>query len=592
VARRGTATATAAPPPPPPADGRLTPAQVRAHPKWSRLLFLQPGYDPCAQAEGCYFDEAAALEPIEFIEEVVKHAKGPAAGKPFLLEDWQKCWIANLFGWKRSDSGLRRVTETLLYVPKKNSKTALAAALMVYALCKSPFGAELYSAAASQDQAGLLFAHVAGMVALDVDLTKALHTYGNKGGTVRKSIAYPERMASYKCLHADADTVDGVAPWFVVVDELHRHESPELSDVLHKSTAATPGALVIYTTTADYNRESACNTKLKYARRVIANKGDRAQPGFDPAFLPAVWEASVKDDWMSPATWRKANPNLGVTVSEEWMRREAQKAKETPSELNNFLRLHLNIVTDAAQAWLAAADWDRGAEPAIEVGHEEAWIAERGLEGRRCVAGLDLAKTTALTACAFVFAPRDPKDGYAVLMRFWMPRARMESAERRDNVPYSQWQQEGWLRVTEGDVTDYDVVRSDVVELCRRFKPERLAYDPWGATQMANQFGAEEIQCVEFKQLLSSFAEPTDEFERLVLSSRLSHGGHPILRWNAGNVSVFTDTNGNKRPSKISSTGHIDGIVSAIMALGVLILLEPEAGGDIEAAYAEEAIHV
>ena len=569
----------------------LTPEQVRAHPEWSRLLFLLPGYDPCAQAAGCVFDEDAAREPINFIEQVVKHAKGPGSGKPFVLCDWQKCWLANLYGWKRADGG-RRFNETLVYVPKKNGKTAMLAALLLYALVKAPFGAEVYSAAASQEQAGLVFAHAIGMVFQDTDLDGRLKVYGHKGGTVKKSIVYLDRMASYKCLHADADTVDGVAPYFVVVDELHRHESPELADVLHKSTAATPDAMVVYTTTADYARESVCNTKLRYARRVMANKGDPSQPGFDPAFLPAVWEASVEDDWMAPATWLKANPSLGVTVSEEWLKREAQKAKETPSELGNFLRLHLNIVTDAAQAWIAASDWDKGAAPTLEPHGEDDWASALGLEGRRCVAGLDLAKTTALTACALVFAPRHEGESYAVLMRFWVPRARMVHAERRDGVPYSQWQQMGFLRVTDGDVTDYDVVRADVAALCHRFNAERLAYDPWGATQLANQLAQDGVSCVEFKQTIGTYAEPTAEFERLILTGRMMHGGHPVLRWNAGNVSVFTDANGNKRPSKISSTGHIDGIVAAIMALGVLILLEPGGGDDISEAYRGEGIFV
>lgn len=586
MARKAAAASPAAPSP-----GCLTPAQVRAHPTWGRLLLLLPGYDPCAQAEGCHFDEAAALEPIEFIETVIRHGKGPTSGSPFLLQDWQKSWVANLYGWRRAD-GLRRYTESLVYVPKKNGKTAMLAALLLYALARAPFGSEVYSAAASQEQATLIFKHAFGMVVQDDALSARFKVYGQNGGSVRKSIEFAERMATYKCLHADADTVDGVAPWFVVADELHRHESPELVDVLHKSTAATPGALVVYTTTADYNRESACNTKLKYARAVIANKGDRAQPGFDAAFLPAVWEASAEDDWQSPETWRKANPNLGVTVSVEWMAREAQKAKETPSEVGNFRRLHLNIVTDAAQAWLHAEDWDKGGAPAIVAGCEDEWADALGLDGRRCVAALDLAKNTALTALALVFAPRVTGDKYAVLMRFWMPRARLQEAERRDGVPYTSWQQEGWLRVTDGNVTDYDVVRSDIVALCQRYGAERLAYDPWSATQLANEFAQQGVSCVEFTQTLASFVEPTEAFERIVRDGKLSHGGHPVLRWNAGNVSVWSDTNGNKRPSRISSTGHIDGIVAAIMALGVLVLLEPEASGDIEAAYSEEAIYL
>ena len=206
--------------------------------KWRKLLTSLPGYDPFEQADGCTFDPEAAQRVMDFFPECLKHCKGPLAGQPFELETWQRATVANVYGWKRAD-GRRRFREVLIYVAKKNGKTALAAGLVLYALAgDGEFGAEVYSAAASRDQAALVFGHAAGMVKLEPELSKRLTLYGHRGGSITKAIAYPDQMSSYRCLAADANTADGTNPSFVVIDELHRHKSPELADVLQKSTAA------------------------------------------------------------------------------------------------------------------------------------------------------------------------------------------------------------------------------------------------------------------------------------------------------------------------------------------------------------------
>lgn len=539
--------------------------------KWRKLFALIPGYDPLAQAADCSFDADAAEHVCEFFATQLKHAKGEKAGQPFVLEPWEQGVLGCAFGWKRPD-GTRRYREVFLYIAKKQGKSALVSGLILYVLTQDgELGAELYSAACSRDQAAIIFSHCVGMVRQHPKMRTLLKIYGGHGGSVQKSIEYSDEGSYYRCLSADANTADGSNVHFAAIDELHRHKTPELAEILQKSTAARRQPMVVYTTTADYNRPSLCNTKLKYARSVRENKGDPAQAGYDPSFLPVIFEAPADADWKSPAVWRLANPNLGVTVPESFLRRECQKAQEMPSELNNFLRLHLNIVTDADVAWLDMDDWDACGEGTLQMS---------GLmKGQTAYIGLDLSSKLDITSAVCLIP-----DGeiYHVIPWFWMPLDRARQKEDSDRVPYLTWIREGHVLATAGNVVDYDAVRIAIRDkIGSQFKVAEVAFDPWAATQIVTQLAGDGFEMIEFRQGFASMSGPAKEFERLVVSRRLRHYGNPVLRWMAGNTMVEQDAAGNIKPSKAHSSGRIDGIVAAIMALGRIIGQEAEAPASV-----------
>lgn len=527
----------------------------------TEIIMLLPGYDPYALAGDCWFDEEAAAYAIEFIETVIKHAKGKRAGKSFHLEDWQRAIVANIFGWKRPD-GTRRYREVLIYVAKKNGKTALCAAILLYVMvCDHELGAELYSAAASREQAALLFQHVVGMIKQDEDLSKLLKIYGGKGGSQQRTVTNESEMSAYKCLSADANTADGTSPHFAAIDELHRHKTPELADVLQKSTAARSQPLVIYTTTADYNRPSLCNSKLKYAKEVRDNKGDPAKPGNDGAFLPAVYETDPKCDWRDPENWKASNPNLGVTVPLDFLQRECTKAIETPSELNNFLRLHLNIVTDADEAWLQKTDWNDccpDVDPVV-------WRAERlrSMRGKTCTVAVDLSSTNDLTALVLYF----PSDGHVVLPFFWMPKDNAVQREREHRVPYSTWHRQGFLEMTDGNWVDHDFVIAQAIEAAKDYGVRVIGVDPWMSKQFTKALQDQGMEPFTCGQGIKEMSEPSKRLEKLVLSGELQHGNNPVLSWMAGNVMIHRDAAGNIHPDKSKSAEKIDGIVALIMGI-------------------------
>lgn len=523
--------------------------------KWLDLFDLLPGYDPCEGAGRCRFDPVVADNCVRFFAEYLTHIEGELAGQPLVLRPWQQAIVGCAFGWKRPD-GKRRYREVFEYVPRKNGKSTMLGGLVnLVAFCDDEPGAQIYSAAAEREQAALIYRQAKGMILNNPELNAKARIYATF-----KSIEYP-RGVVYKALSADADTKHGFNTHFVCVDELHAQPNRDLVDVLVTSTGSRRQPLVWYITTADFDRESICNEKYDYACKVRDGVVE------DPAFLPAIYEASVDDDWAAPAVWRKANPNLGVSVGEDYLRRECQRAKETPTYENTFKRLHLNIRTQNDVRWLRLEDWDRCAGA----------VDEFALAGRVCFGAFDLSSKIDLTAFVLVFPPSDDDPMWRILPRFWIPGDNARKRERRDRVPYETWQRQGFVNFTEGNVVDYEAVKAQIMADARTFSLQDIAYDPWNATQIALQLQEDGANVVEFRQGYVSFSEPTKELEKLVMAGKVAHGGNPVLRWMASHVMVESDPAGNLKPSKKKSTERIDGIVAACMAIG-RALLTPDIG--------------
>lgn len=524
---------------------------ISAH--WRKLFRLIPGYDPVVTAaSGQWFDADAAQLACDFFGDCLKHVEGAKAGEPLMLEPWQVAVIGCVFGWKNQD-GTRRYREVFLYVPRKNGKSTLVAGLVLYMLCcDNEPGAQIYSAAADQAQAALIYRQAKGMVLQEPELAKRLKIYHTF-----KSIERPETNSVYKAISAEADTKHGLNVHCAVIDELHAQPNRELVDVLMTGTGARRQPLIVHITTADFAGESICNEKLDYARRV--RDGDAR----DPSFLPVVYEAAIEDDWKSPKVWRKANPNLGVSVSEDYLKRECRRAVETPSYENTFRRLHLNVQTEQESRWIPMDRWDActGEEP-----YAETWTDD--LRGRPCFAGLDLSSTTDMTALVLDF----PEDGHRIVPFFWIPEETAAMLERKYAVPFSVWKRAGLIEHTPGNTIDYDAVRQRILWVRDTFDLRMCGYDPWNARQICiNLHEQDGVPMVEVRQGYASLNEPSKKLEALMTSGQLRHGGHAVLRWHASNVSVMTDPAGNIKPVKPDRNkgpARIDGIVALVEAIG------------------------
>jgi phage terminase large subunit-like protein len=489
----------------------------------------------------CSLDAKAAAIAVRFFEENLTHAKGELGGKAFLLEQWQKEYVGRLFGTMKG--GVRQYRTSLLAIPRKNGKSTLCAGIALKLMFDGEPGAEIYSCAADRDQARLVFEMAKVCVENSPKLRSRLRVF-------RNSIVREDTHSTYKALSAEAFTKHGLNAHGIIFDELHAQPDRELWDVMTTSTGARRQPLCVAITTAGFDRKSICWEIWRYALAV------RDGAIKDETFLPAIYAADPEDDWTKEATWRKANPNLGVSVKLDDLRVRCKRAQDMPSEENTFRRLHLNQWTEQDTRWLRMEHWAQGNEPCPVM-----------LDGRECFAGLDLATTYDTTCLCLLFELDDGT--FWAEPHFWIPEENMRDRVKRDRVPYDQWAKEGKLHLTHGNVTDFDKVRADIIKLTKKYNVRQVAIDRWNATQLATQLQGDGVNVLGFGQGYGSMSSPAKQLEALVVGGKLLHGGHPVLAWQASNVAIQQDHAGNIKPSKAKSSERIDGIVALTMAIGI-----------------------
>lgn len=495
-----------------------------------------------------------AIDPahaaVSFVQHL-KHTRGKWAGVPFDLLPWQRDEVVRPFFGTVNEAGKRQYRTAYIEVPRKQGKSELGAALALkFLFADEEQGGEVYSAAATRDQASIVFNIGAAMVRASPQLSKRAKIIDS---TKRIIVTRGVSAGSFwRAIPSDAAASHGFNASAVIFDEVHVQPNRELWDVLATSQGAREQPAMIGITTAGYDRNSLCWELHEYARQVRDGIIE------DPTFLPVLYSADEQDDWLKEETWRKANPSLGITVPLDFFQQEARKAMQSPAWENTFRRLYLNQWTQQESRWIPMHAWDAATEKVLET----------RLRGRECFGGLDLANTTDIAALVLVFPPSDPGKGdFELICRFWVPKEGVLERTRRDRVPYEAWQKQGLLKITEGNVIDYAVIRHDIEELASQYQISELAFDRWGAVQMSLELQEAGLTMIPFGQGFAQLSSPSKELLRLILEKRVRHGGHPIMRWMADNVMVEQDPAGNVKPSRRRSTEKIDGIVALIMGL-------------------------
>ena len=530
-------------------DDVLSGAQVAD--KWAKLA-IQRHIDDLATGEdrGIWFDPDAAQHAIDFFQ-FLKHSKGRWAGQVIRLEPWQQFVLWSLFGWMREDSEtgrtVRRFRYSYLEVARKNGKSTFAAGIGLYLLSvDGEPGAEVYTAATKRDQARITHAEATRMVKSSPALRKRLKIF-------KDNIHIVDTASKFEPLGRDADTMDGLNVHGAIIDELHAHKSGELYDILDTATGAREQPLLFSITTAGMDTHSICYELHEYTQNILEGKVE------DDSHFGMIYALGDDDDWEDERNWPKANPNLGVSVSLDNLRIQANKAKEAPTRLNAFLRLRMNRWVSAVSRWVDPDKWRACGTP----------VSVDGLRGRTCYGGLDLSSTTDISAFVLVFPPDGADDPYRVLCRFWIPEEAMHIRSKRDRVPYDVWVHQGWIEATPGNVIDYDYILAAIDEDAERFDLRLTAYDRWGATKLSNDLQNAGHEIAQFGQGYASMSGPMKELEKLYLSGKLAHGGNPVLNWMAGNLVARMDPAGNLKPDKEKSREKIDGMVALIMGVAL-----------------------
>lgn len=529
------------------------------------LRDLQDGHE-----RGLSFDPEQAQHAIDFFG-FLRHSKGEWAGKTFELADWQTFVIAMLFGWRRAD-GTRRFREAYIEIPRKNGKSTLLSGIGLYLFfADGEQGAEVYTAATKMDQAKIVHSESISMVRKSPLLAARI--------TITKNnLAVVATNSKYQPVGADSETLDGLNVSGAVIDEYHAHKTSGIFDILNTATGARSQPLIVVITTAGSNKaKSPCGIKNEYCTKVLLTT---VQDDDIFAFIATI---DKDDDWTDERVWFKANLNLGVSAKLDDLRRKARVAKQLPSAQNSFRRLHLNEWTEQNERWLDLEVWDACA------GDVDARELPEYLRGRVCYGALDLASTRDIAAFVLWFPPLDDEEHGYLLVRFFVPDENIAERASRDRVPYPAWKDEEWLEATPGNITDYEFIRKAVHEAAEEYQLEQVGYDRWNASQLVTQLVADGIDMVPVGQGFAGMAGPTKSFEGKILGKKLAHGGHPILRWMAQNVSVRRDPADNMKPDKATSGEKIDGIVAAIMAIGIA---ELQAGDSTSSVYDDEDLKI
>ena len=446
------------------------------------------------------------------------------------------------------DPSMRQYNQVYIEIGKKNGKFEPGAALALNMLVNDDeWKAEVYSCASDRQQAAIVFDVAVDMVRQNPTLSKLIKVIPST-----KRMVYQPTGSIYQVLSSEVATKHGLNVSACIFDELHTQPTRALYDMMTQGSGdARRQPLWFFLTTAGTDRNSVCWEVHQKAPDILEGRKH------DPRFYPVVYGLPDDADWTSEENWYKANPSLGETIAIDKVRDAYHKALETPADENMFRQLRLNQWVKQSIRWMPMDKWD-------ECG---GIVDPYQLEGRACYAGLDLSSTSDLTTLVLVFPPRDENEAYMVLSFFWLPEDTLALRVRRDHVMYDQWERQGFIQTTEGNVVHYGFIEKFICELGERYNIREIAYDRWNVTMMVQALEDDDFTMIPFGQGFRDMSPPTKELMRMVLEHQLNHGGHPVLRWNFDNAYVRTDPAGNLKLDKEKSTEKIDGAVALVMAL-------------------------
>ena len=283
------------------------------------------------------------------------------------------------------------------------------------------------------------------------------------------------------------------------------------------------------------------------------------------------------DDWRDEKVWKKANPNLGVSIFVDDLVRKRDKAKHILRQQTSFRRKHCNEWVGSESKWMDVEAWDNCNGP----------FNPNLLKGKRCIGALDLSSKLDITAFVLVFPPEEETGVYKIMAWFWVPGENIEEKSKEDRCPYDVWRDQGFIEATKGNVVDYRHIRKKIRSLSKLYKIQEIGYDPWNATETAIKLDGEGFEMVEVRQGAKTLSEPMKTIEALVVNKQLAHNGNPVLSWMLDNMVIRSDPNDNIAPSKKMSRQKIDGIVAFISAMARIMGQE-----DHESVYAQRGLTV
>lgn len=513
--------------------------------KWIKLAAKRFKKDLKSQSKKTFkykFDEERANSKCRFIEKF-PHTKGKWAAKKesFILSDWQCFFICNIFGWLRKSNGLRRYRKALLFVPRKNGKSDVAGRIGLAMLAADgEYGAEVYSGATTEKQAYEVFRPARLMA-------NAVHEFKESFGVeVYKSTIIMQSNGS-RFEPVIGKPGDGSSPSCAIIDEYHEHDTDESLDTMETGMGAREQPLLLVITTAGINIAGPCFQLQKEAERVLLGQQEN-----DELFC-LIYTIDDGDKWDDLSALKKANPNFGVSVDADFLKSRLKDAISNPRKQSIYKTKHLNVWVGAREAYYNMEDWNACANKDLRL---------EDFEGSRAIIGLDLAHKVDIAALEILIPLEGRK--YARFGKYYLPE---ETVSKRENEHYQGWMREGWLNVTDGQITDFTEIKNDILEMSEKFQLESVRFDPAQATMLMNELMTEGITCIEVKPTVINFSEPMKELDSRMKTRDLMHNGDPVMGWMVSNTVGKLDAKDNVYPRKERPENKIDGVIAHLMAL-------------------------
>jgi len=495
-----------------------------------------------------YFDEDAANKVCTFLS-LMPHTKGKWARKreTITLEPWQCFGFVALFGWKIKKNDRRRYRKAYFAVPRKNGKSIIGSGIGLYMFSvDGEFGAEVYSGATTEAQAWEVFRPAKQMLERTPELQQAL------GAEVwAKALLVPADGSRFEPVIGKPG--DGASPSCAIVDEYHEHDTSELVDTMETGMGAREQPLLLMITTAGFNIAGPCYDQEVEAKKVLEGVLD------DPELFALIYTIDEGDDWTKPEALRKANPNFGISVDEDFLLAQQRGAIQSASKQTRFKTKHLNIWCSAKSAWLNLLDWNKCMDRTLR---------PEQFKGERCYITLDLASRSDVCVIMLMFVRViDGKQHFYLFGRYYLPEHAIEN-DPKNSGAYRKWVIEGFLEQHDGAEIDFDLIEQDTLELVSEYGPEEVVFDPYRAAQLEQRLTKNGITAVEFRQIVANMSLPMKELESAIKAGRVHHDGNPMLTWMMSNVVAKLDAKDNIYPRKEKPEQKIDGPVAAIMGVG------------------------
>lgn len=494
-----------------------------------------------------YFDEARAGHVLGYVQ-LLNFIEGEVAGTPIRLSPWQAFFFVNAYGWRdKTDPEIRRYTRLICMVGRKNAKSTILASLALYETMYGPEGSQIVTMATQRDQAKLVW-NMSGRMAQKSDprLTDGLkQTTG--------VISNINNWSRYTPLSRESKRLDGLNIRLAIADESAAITDQNLFEVVSSSMGAQKSPQFVHITTGQAGAQSnPFYGLLDYAKKVLDGVID------DERLFTLAYSIDPGDEWDDESCWIKANPNLGISVKLEFLRDEAAVAAEMPSARANFRIKYLNEFITTSEAWLSSTMWERCATGSLD-------------KSLPLYVGLDMGATSDLTAVSMVWAENGQ---FYFDAQCFIPEEAIKKAPKHVKNVYDQAVRDGILRITEGEITDHDVIYDYIIGLSKEYDLKECAYDTWSAINLTARLADAGLEMVRFDQSMRSMSPASKEVEMLIRSGKLKHLNNPFLMWMILNCEVFTDVNGNIKVRKGADTAlKIDAIVAMIMAAGRAVVL-------------------